>query len=175
MGQCVKLYGVFTVRWLCQYEHNTPNTSPSYNQSVPKHNCFCCLQSCCTYLEVISAARKNLPSPCKPAAVWRVRLLFLLQSRTSRAADHRSPAELQSLSVLFLYLTCCLQTAAQCSVLPLPESHPQDVERHGSEADGIFLHGGRYQQHPDPQPWWGPPPPSVTALLPTWVYAIECT
>lgn len=58
---------------------------------------------------------------------------------------------------MFLYLTCCLHAAAKCAVLPLPESDPQDVERHGSEADGIFLHGGRYQQHSDPQPWWGLP------------------
>lgn len=44
-----------------------------------------------------------------------------------------------------LYLTCLLYAATHGAVLLLPESDPQDVERHGSEADGIFFHGRRHQ------------------------------
>lgn len=150
--------GNFMVCLLFGYRVSITSQTPSHNQTVPIYNCFSCLQSCCTYLKVISASHKT----------WRRCVtqpwsdLFACCSSADQSKphtfDHRSPTELHSLSVVLLYLTGCRYTAAQCSVPPLPESDPQDVERHGSEADRIFLHGGRYQQHPNPQPWWGPPP-----------------
>lgn len=129
---------------------------PSHNSHVPNEKGSSQLQSHCTYLEVARASNKSwrggVIQRWRGVACWPVVL------RQPHRFDQRSPTELQSRpAVMFLYLTCCLHAAAKCAVLPLPEPHPQDVERHGSEADGIFLHGGRYQQHSDPQPWWGLP------------------
>lgn len=171
MEQYRKLYAVFTLWWLCKHRHNKPKPLSSHNNHVPNKNCVCYLQSCCKYLEVISASNKTWQScviqPCSGVLAYcSSEWATPFWSQKSHWVTESTHCDVSIFNLLSSY--CSWGFCAPSS-------------RVGSAGCGTTRFGSR-QNLPSwreisttPRPSTVVRPPSVSAPLPPWVYVIEHT